>query len=273
MQRSFLAPILGNSAKASIVQVLAESKPLTFKKLHSEIEKISSKSITYQAIHKAAKEMLDDEILEKHEKEVTINKQWVEKISQLGIALKARKDEPEQTGVKEAKIYIFETFIDMGKFAIRFCHDTPNPENKPGFCIMNHAWPSFGLNKTDYELLGELLKETTYYDLTKNDTPLDKVFGKTLEQLGKKVKVGCNIDLPFDALCKGDQIIQIYYTKEFAEKIDKMFKKFTKIEDLHMNDIMNESLVQKTKIKVIQITDADAADKLREIVIKEFNKK
>jgi len=260
MQSDILTPIFGNNTtKAAIIQSLSE-KPLTLKELHNQVQKATSKNITYQALHKATQEMIQEEILEKLGKEITINKEWVEKLSKLTEQLKNPKE--HETGGTKTTTYEFETFVDFGKFIIKFFNDAKNPENRPGICIMKHSWSIFGMSRSDYEVLAKMLKETTFYDLVENDTPLDKMFGKMLAQIGKKVYIGLQMSFPHDLVCKGDNIAQIYFSKSLLEKFDELYNKFKSIEEVQINDLMKEFMVQKTRISVIQIVDKDAANRI-----------
>jgi len=268
-----LAPLFGNnSTKSTIVQALTE-KPLSLKEIHNHIRGTSNKPITYQAVHKAVKEMLADEILEKAGKQIQINKEWVEKLSNFTANLKNSQDKPQYEAKSKATTYEFETFVDFGKFIIKFSNDTPNPRNRPGVCVMKHAWPSFGMNKNDYETVKKFLKETQFYDLTLNDTPLDRAFSNMLAQIGKNVKTGAKFNIQCDLVCKGDQIANIYFTKEFQEKFDDLFKKSKSLEELQVNDIMQEFMATKTKITVVITTDADAANNVIDEVLRVFNEK
>ena len=262
MANSFLAPLFdNNSTKSAVIEILSQNKPMTVKELYNEVSK--GKQITYQALHKAVKEMLDTEVLEKIEKKVSISKRWVEKLGKFTAMLNTKDSWPGKIDTTtQTKIYMFENFVDLGKFIIRFFHDAPNPEKKPAICIMQHSWPVFGMGKTDYELLAEMFKETTFYDFVRFDTPLDILFAKMLEQIGKKVSVGVNINLPFDLVCKGDHICQIYFSQDFTKKFDEIFQKYKNIEQLQINELMQEFMVQKTKITVIHIVDKETAERV-----------
>jgi len=222
-----LSPILGNNTKSHIVSILSE-KSLSLKELHLELAKQSNKSISYQATHKAVNELVKDEVIEKIGKNLSINDKWINNLSKLTKDLKTKKE----TKQSEAKVYHFDTFAEMGKFLIKTLNSVSN-ENKKGACYCNHAWSFFGLSDNDYKQLNKLLTETTFYEVIHHNTPLDKIFGKAIQDLGKIVKVGSKLTFPEDFLIKGNTIFKIQYTPEFTKELkdwqqqyslEKMFK-------------------------------------------------
>ncbi|MFA6268879.1 MAG: hypothetical protein WCW13_06380 [archaeon] len=272
MQTGFLVPLLGSSTKSAIVQVLTE-KPLTLKELNAQVNKTIQKPITYQALHKATKEMINDGILIKNLKNIEINKEWIGDVEKFVTHLKTAGEQQLDKQSSFIEKFEVDTFVDFGKFVIKFFHDTPNIKNNPGVCIMQHSWPIFGMGKVDYEILTKLLKETTFYDLVINDTPLDRAFGKVLEKLGKKVKTGVSFDTNCDIVCKGQNIFYIYFSNELKEKFENMFNKFTSLEELDMNDLMNEVMSKKTRITIIHVIDKTIANDTLITAIKAHNAK
>ena len=55
----------GKNTKGNIVQALSEEWPLTAKQLHNALKRRYSSASTYQAVHKAAKELVEEGVLQK----------------------------------------------------------------------------------------------------------------------------------------------------------------------------------------------------------------
>ncbi|MFA6064552.1 MAG: hypothetical protein WC746_01795 [archaeon] len=273
MQTSLLAPLLGNSTKSTIIQLLSE-KSLTLKELHNQIEKTNSKSITYQATHKAVSEMINEEILIKNlNKKIEINKAWVEKINTFTVTLNSKIDSPKENLPGKSETYYFDNFVEYARFTIRFFIDAPNPGNKEGVCILRHSWPLFGMSTRDYELLKKLFSETTFYEIVKNNTPLDVAFGKTVEQIGKKVKLPVKYESNCEVVVKGDQVYQAFYTEDFIKTFDTLYNQYTTMNDTVMNELITKIMAPKTKITVNIFKDKETAEKIRKEVLVQFKKK
>jgi hypothetical protein len=187
-------------------------------------------------------------------------------LSKLSEDLKT-KNEPKET---EAKLYHFDTFIDVGKFLIKALNSTPN-ENKKGVCFTKHAWSFFGLTDNDYKQLNKLLTETKFYEVIHNSTPLDKVFGKAIQDLGKTVKIGSTLDFGEDFLIKGNTMFQVHYAPEFAKEFEDIFKTHKELENLPISKIMEKFMITKTHITVVVIKDEIVTDSLRKEILSEFN--
>jgi len=259
-----LTALLG-STKAQIIACL-EEKPLTLKELNSNLNSFG-KNVSYQSTHKSASEMIKAEILEKIGTKISINKKWAEQIYLLGSSLIKKEQTKEEHS--EAKVYHFETFIEVGKFCIKFLNSIPNT-NKKEACFTKHAWPFFGLSDTDYTELNRLLTETQFYEVIHYDSQLDKTFGKAIEDAGKIVKIGSGLSYNYDFLIKGNTIVQIYFSTEFSEKFHEMFMKHKNLEEFPISKIIDQFMLKKTNITVVILFEQELSTKLKQEIFKEF---
>ncbi len=262
MQPETLAPIFGNNTtKAAIIQTLTE-KPYTIKELHSKIQKTTSKNITYQALHKAVKEMLTDEILEKQGKQITINKGWVEKLSKLTEQLKEQKV-PNNNAPQIRKLE-YHDFSEFGKAILCEWAKIPNPQNLTSFCFINHAWPLISMNKDDWARFKKLFNKKEFYGLIKNDTPLDKAFEKPFETLGKRVFSAPFMNIDYDSVIIGDTVTQVYFDSQFRKEHDLLFKRFAQLDENALSALSDQFLIKKTRILALIITDSALANQGRQ---------
>jgi len=268
MQNNFLDPILGSSTKSAIIEALTE-KPLTLKELCSKVEKTTTKPLTYQAIHKATTEMIEARILQKNEKELMINKEWVEKIENF---TKTMRETPKNSTPNhpEIKKYVFNSFAEVGKFVIKCSHDFENPENKIGLCIFKHSWPLFGMTKQDYDLLEDTVKNCPYFELVEGNTPLDHMFSKPLLDMGKPIIHGAKTTSPFDIILKGDYVQQVFFPKKVLDKLDQMYNSCKSLDDFSVVNLLKDFVVEHNEIPMIIIKDSSLADKIRENALKEL---
>ena len=116
-----------------------------------------------------------------------------------------------------------------------------------------------------------LLKETKYYDVSSCDTPLDYAFAKTLEKMGKTVKVGSKLKITLDAICKGDHLFEVSFTKELEDTLERIFNTHKIIDENTMDDIQKNVIVKKTAIRIIHTNSKEQAEIFRKKVLAEFN--
>ena len=263
--KNVLNALFNNSTKSTIITILIEKSPQNIKEINEKFKKKDTKIVSYQRLHKAINELVEEEVLEKIGKEITLNEKWVANLSKFNELLTTRKVSNET----EAKIYHFDTFIDVGKFLIKKLNLTPN-ENKKGACFAKHAWSFFGLGENDYKQLNKLLTETKFYEIIHNSTPLDRLFGKTIQDLGKIVKIGSKLDFGEDFLIKGNTLFQVHYTPEFAKDFADIFNEHKELENLPIAKIMEKFMITKTHITVVVIKDEIIADELRKEILSEF---
>ena len=264
MQNTYLTPILGNSTKSSIIQILTE-KPLTLKEIQYQLGKNNPKPITYQATPKATTEMIKDEILQKNGREIQINKDWAYAIENFAKSIKTENPQTDTTAV-----YCYDTFGKFASAIIRFVHDAPNENKLEGVCLTKHAWPPIGLSKQDYDLLTKLLSETKYYDVSTRKSPLGKAFAKTLEKMGKTVKVGSKLNNQLDFICKGDDIFEVSFEKDLQDQMERIFKKHKTLDENAINDILKNIMTKKTTIRIMHTHSPSYAKELRKKVLGEF---
>ncbi|MFA5763327.1 MAG: hypothetical protein WC915_00775 [archaeon] len=259
-----LNALIGNT-KSQIIECL-EEKPLTLKELNSKLNSLG-KNISYQAIHKTVNEMINDEILEKIGSEININKKWAEQLYLLGSNLKQKENLKDE--YSDAKIYHFETFIEAGKFLIKVLNSIQNTKEK-GVCFTKHAWPFFGLSDNDYKELNRLLTETKFYEIIHYDTHLDKIFGKAMQDAGKIIKIGSDLDFSYDFLMKSNIMTQIHFSQDFAQKFHEMFMQHKNLDEFPISKIIEQFMIKKTNITVIIIKDKEICDKARTAILSKF---
>lgn len=72
-----MGKIKKRNVRETIISILSREFPLSIKKIYNKVKREHSLNVTYQAVFKIIKEMLDDNILEKSEKEYKLNINWI----------------------------------------------------------------------------------------------------------------------------------------------------------------------------------------------------
>jgi len=72
-----MLPPFGNAktVKEKIIQILSNEFPLSARKIYNKIK--NENSVSYQAVHKALKELVDENIVEKSGREYLLNVEWI----------------------------------------------------------------------------------------------------------------------------------------------------------------------------------------------------
>jgi len=73
--------------KDAIVNVLASEWPLTLKEIYFAVVKQYSLRVSYQAVHKALKQLVEFKVLVKQERRYRLNIEWIRNLKMLGASL------------------------------------------------------------------------------------------------------------------------------------------------------------------------------------------
>ena len=259
-----------SSSKEAIIQILAERQPLTAKEIHNSMKRIGKNGHTYQATHKAIKEMVGQEVLVEVDKKYSINGKWVEGISDFSKSIK--EELIEKTGTNgETEIRVFDSFIGFGQFIINdFFHKYPDPEGKGCVCLWNHAYPLAGMvSKEEHEALKELFSKNINYSICNSNTCLDKLTMDYLKKLGKRTALNKNSSAKLDTFIIGNYVMQVYFPKNLEQEMDQLYNDIKSEKDLDMQKLF-EFGSKKHEIKALIFKNQELADSLREEARKLF---
>jgi len=266
------------STKDSIISILSDNWPLSAKQICNKVQKNGNGGVSYQAVHKALKELVAEEIVAPKGKEFALNTSWIKWVKAFGEELdKGYSINSAQRTVidfeKPFQIHTFNNYWSMVRFTIHFFVDCPNSDNKFGACRCHHAWYAMNVSEEEYKKLKQLFAETKFYEIIANNTPLDQVFAGLLRNLGKTIRLGINCSLECDTVVKGDFVYQVYFPSDLKHALSKIYKETTKIESIDLNELFKSVLEKEYKIKVVIIKDSFLADQLRQDTLKYFNLK
>ncbi len=72
------------SVKFAIVEILSMEWPLSLKALHYLLSKKYALNVSYQAVHKAIKQLTENQIVEKDNRYYLLNMAWISKVKDFG---------------------------------------------------------------------------------------------------------------------------------------------------------------------------------------------
>lgn len=81
MTQNVFVPLIsseGKTTKELVILILTREWPLPIKKIYNEVKKESKQNLTYQAIHKTLKQLVDESILLKKQKKYALNPEWIQ---------------------------------------------------------------------------------------------------------------------------------------------------------------------------------------------------
>jgi len=255
----------GSKISDFIIEILSNEWPLTTKQVYNKLKRNYGVNVTYQAIHKHVKEMLEQKMLSKDGSKLVISYSWVKKLSNYAKSLESSLG--EMNG-KDSRMIIFSSFIELGKFTINDFNGNssgkyPNPENKDFVCMWNHAWPLSGVSQEEHETMKKTFSETTHWNICRNNTLLDNFTSNYLKKLGKNIAMNKDFSMKNDTMVSGDYVMQIFFPKEFEKEMNKIYNKTRTEKDMDIKELFELSS-KPCEIKAIIFKNQQMADMLRE---------
>ncbi len=247
------------STKDQIINIVARRYPLKAKEIYSSIKKEYASSVSYQAIHKLLRELVDDRVFVKEELSYSINLEWLKRVSDFlsfveqnynnQKSLVSGPSRVEKIG--EIKIMEFDSLADLDIFFMDH-EEKFHRKKKKGIVVWlakHYHWP-FAYSKKMFDVQEIKEEKKNSYKIFGSSTPLDRWSMKFYKQLGVNVIFEKNAAQKEDIAVYGDEILEIKYGEELVSTICDFFKKNKDFERIDMAGFFKEILNRKTKITV-----------------------
>jgi hypothetical protein len=263
-----------SSTSENIINLLGTSWPLSLKEIYAQITKYNSSSVSYQAIHKQIKQLLDDDILEKEESKYKLNLAWIKKEKEYFKYLENNYSNGKDIFVEVQKTgfvsHSFNFSIEVGKILIDFFTKIPNDANK---CIVfRQSWlyPPFSLSTIEYETMISVIKKTKVYLTSENETLMDKSFKEEYESFGAKVKTKIKNSNPYDTIVHGDYVMFIYFPEGFLSRWESACKSSKGAKTILFAKMLPLLYKYRKKFNLTIIKNEESADQIRKESLKLF---
>ena len=240
-----LMKLNGNGAptQEKIIRLLDEKWPLTTKEIHKEIIK-GGTEITYQGVHKIILALIDANILTKSGNAFELSAVWISGMKKYFAEMEEKHQgtlgKYEFLPGKDETIWKFTDFstmvltlakIFMGKKLV-------GKASPIGIGILRHGFFPLDFSFYDFDLL---LKMISYnnggYAVIEKDTPFDRWITSQYMKagfLGTKYGVK-ELNLKKDLVIHGEHYVEITYSQDTLEFLDKFFEETKGLEGLYQN--------------------------------------
>lgn len=253
------------SSRDAIVAILSQRFPLNAKQLSVLLRKQHGLSVSYQAVHKALKQLLGEGVLRKQKNNYQLSEAWIQKKkSEIGsIEAKYFQKAPD-FGLPQENL-VFNSMFEVDKFLIgSFVSIASNVRGELLLCLVwNHFWIPLFLSKKEYSQLADFAHKVKTFDISRGNTPIDKWCAKFWKKQGWETKCGLNVLTTADLAIFGDYTIQVFYPPEIARLVDKAYNETKNVSDLDVDYLFKQVFEKKARIPVIILKNADLAEQLR----------
>ena len=283
MALNFLLPQHGKkqSTKDCIVSILTAEWPLTAKKLFHAIKKRYGKHVTYQAIHKALQELVDQGSMEKTKEGYRISLGWIKQLHRFTEVVESNNytkqgfsvfDNPSTSKMDgEVHLLTFSNYFDCEKYLYYFQkHHLLKAEKKKPICLAkHHEWRPLLYMRAEYNLFKKL-KEQGYkiYMTCEGSHPLDKWSAFFYTSLGCVYKTGAKSPSLTELYIFDDYVVQAYLPEVIKERMDLLLRKTKDVASFPSKDFIENVLSRETKIEVIINKNGKLAEELRKSILR-----
>lgn len=213
------------STKGLIFKALIVYNSLSNAKLQTIFKKEFGKRISYQAIRQALLEMLDENILEKKDKEYLINKDWIQELKETVklIDKSILKREDIRLVDKKTTQINLKNLYELGHFVLYSLEqkyfDLTKDNNM--FMQINHLWIPFG-DHNKRERLKQIFTQNSLKVIVKSRSAGDCMLNRWYKKYVTS-KLGVSYSSDCDYIVHGDTVVQIYMNPELKAKMDKVY--------------------------------------------------
>lgn len=244
-----------SSTRDKIISILVSHSGENTKKINSILKKQFSLNVTYQAIHKTLKQMVEEGIIKYENKGYIISKLWIESLSQFISQIKSVSESKS----KESTHYIIsptletiecDTFQEMLKYFFQFREEYFNkidsiPFDKRIICYHGpHMQVAINQPRAEYEFMDRLEQnKTQVFCLIKGKTLVDKWnerFYNSQKTQSYLVKTGANCSSISEVWIYPDKLVEIFFSDKLWTYFNDLYINIKKIEDINFSKVIEK---------------------------------
>lgn len=265
------------NAKEAILSYLLNMHPLTPSVILRELEKNKMK-ITIQGVVKDLKTMEKDGIIVKEDEGFSISPEYIERLQQtydLATSNYSFRGMKIKKVAKSVEIYTANSMLEQDKVWTKISFDwlKRDTNDKIKAWIGRHPWvPICRLEAEDkfQDMMASHGIKT--FNLVTGNTPLDKASVKYYNDKEVKTKIIQRADIGNVYIESfGDSYIRCEFPEIIVQNLEKLFRKTKNLKDVNMKEV-TDIMKMNVPITVLLIKDAEAAKKIRQDILRRFNR-
>lgn len=263
-----------DSIKNLVFSILVTESSLSLITLTNLIRKRYGKQVTFQAVRKAALQLVEAGVLIKEEKFFSINKEWVKEskafIDELyqKVNRKNSSKSTESLG-GDVSVFTFNSLNEMMKFWQNLIDEWYRKFSEKDYAYncyqAAHLWEGLLHSDEEHSIMRQLkTKGIKSYIFTTGNTPLDKQIVNFYKKLGIRTNISpssSSFDKSYYVGTYGDLVVQSRYPEELVKLLDSFFKRNKSLSDLDLADL-SEIVNKKIEVKLTVIKDINMAKQI-----------
>jgi len=268
------------SVKDMVFSILVDSEEKTLTELHRELKRRYRKSVSFQAVIKAVNVLFSKKVIVRDKKVYSLSKDWIFETRGFFDRLytehfKVKKPMKKVEYGKEVTVYTVHNLLELDRLWNELLTNWAKGEvkDKRNCWKGRHAWWVIPRLQEE-DILHDFMikKEIKTYNIWTDNTPLDKLAIKYYFRKNEHAKVRTMLKEKKDShiAAFGNNLIKFEIPHELSKKLEKIFQKTKKIEDLDAKraiDLFKENI----EIEFTVIKDRMLANKIKDEIVGYFS--
>ena len=274
-----------SSTRDKIISILAQQPNLSTKKINNILKKQYAVHITYQAVHKTLKQMVDQGVLEFDGKHYSVSGPWIEQLERFISQIKRKPED----GTRHNRVSDMLETIELNNlheieslfFRFRdeyFSNIDKYPKKDRISCFhAPHMYAVFIAPNKEYKFMEKLANhDAKHYTLVKGHTLVDKWIADFYNSKNQNylVRAGANCSSISEVWIYPDRLVEVFFSEKFWMFFDNLYKSIREIEDIHSKTIVEKLYTLKNEpVKVVIHKDPSIIRLAKEETLSQFEEK
>jgi hypothetical protein len=275
---NIIVPEINNkprNTKDAVISILTTDWPLTLRAIFYGIKKRYGYSSSYQAVYKAIKELLEEEVVIGEDKKYSLNIEWAKKLQSLTDIIEtnyyAKSRINNLSGINDANhggeiiILNFDTLFDAEKYLYYFMKNELLKIKSDTICWSeNYRWQPIYYLRAEYNYYKKFIgRNHKFYFTGFGKSALEKECIEFYKSLGIKFRHSSE-ELANDMLVFGNYVITIFIPEDIKKNMSRLLMESNKTK------LLTEVLEKKSSIRVMINHDKELAEQIKKQTIRRF---
>ena len=267
-----------NNVKDLVFSILAEGTPQTITQLQRELRRRYQKSVSFQAVMKAAIALVEKKVLQKEAMQYSLAREWIfesrnflDRLYRIHFNVQEPIKKVELG--KQIIVYTVSNLLELDRLWNDLLTNWAKneKEDKRNVWKGKHCWwlvPRLQEEDLLHDFLIKQKIET--YNLITSKTILDKIALKYYLKKGENVKmITDKIDKDLHISSFGEFLVKFEIPEQISIQLEKVYAKAKHAENIDLKQVL-DIFKETQQIEVTVLQDKMLADKIKEEIIREF---
>ena len=267
-----------NNVKDLVFSILAEGTPQTITQLQRELRRRYQKSVSFQAVMKAAIALVEKKVLQKEAMQYSLAREWIfesrnflDRLYRIHINVQEPIKKFELGN--QIIVYTVSNLLELDRLWNDLLTNWAKneKEDKRNVWKGKHCWWLIPRLQEEDLLHDFLIKQKIEtYNLITSKTILDKIALKYYLKKGENVKmITDKIDKDLHISSFGEFLVKFEIPEQISIQLEKVYAKAKHAENIDLKQVL-DIFKETQQIEVTVLQDKMLADKIKEEIIREF---